>query len=332
MVRDYYRKVLYRACIAAFFFFYGFLRLFRLTAFRRVCRPLLKLFIRITIPRKRIVRNLSAVFGKCYSDATKHGLARGVQDHFRENLSDCLFQLRDPAYARRSISITGLEHLRSSLALGRGAIALGAHLGNFVLVGARIGLEGYSVHTLFRIPADRTIQAIIKRYLPRYHQFVIPSLAKRVAVRRTLQALRRNEIAHILGDSLKKGKVDALLFGHRVFSSRGPVSLALRTEAPLLPVYLIRNYEGRMELIIEPAIELTRTGDLARDITENTQRVVSHLERLIRRYPDQWNWLTVRLSKNNLVYPQERNHYDLTYEKQCPQLMTDRNQLHGIDP
>ncbi len=312
--KEFHLKILYQLSTAIFYLFYGLRRLFPPAVFRWAARPFLKLFVLLAIPRKRIVRNLTAAFGKIYSEATKDGLARGVQDHFRKNLLDCLLQLGDPDYARRSISILGLEHLESALEKGKGAIALGAHIGNFVLLGTRMGLEGYVVHTLFRIPRDRTVEGAIKRYLPRYHQSVIPSLTKRIAVKTILEALRRNEIVHILGDNLKKGTIDALLFGHRVFSSRGPVSLALRSGAPLVPVYLIRNYHGRMQLVIEPPIEVTPTGDLATDIAQNTRRVVSYLEALIRRYPDQWNWLTVRLNKDNFVHLQEPNLRELSYK------------------
>lgn len=313
IARKLYRKSLYQLSVAVFYFFYGLLHLFPAAVFRWATRPFLKLFILLAIPRKRIVTNLTAAFGKCYSDATKVGLARGVQDHFRNNLLDCLLQLGDREYARRSISIIGREHLESALDKGKGAIALGAHIGNFVLVGTRIGLEGHPFHTLFRIPRDHAVEGVIKRYLPYFHQSVIPSLKKRAAVKAILEALRRNEIVHILGDNLKNGTINALLFDHRVLSSRGPVSLALRSGAPLVPMYLIRNYHGRMQLVIEPPIEVTATGDLATDIAHNTRRVISYLEALIRRYPDQWNWLTIRLNKENLIHLQDPNPHELNY-------------------
>jgi lauroyl/myristoyl acyltransferase len=62
-----------------------------------------------------------------------------------------------------------------------------------------------------------------------------------------------------------------------------------------LPVYLIRSYGGDLRLTIEPEITLARTGNLSADISQNTSRIASHLEELISRYPDQWNWLTVRM-------------------------------------
>jgi hypothetical protein len=63
-------------------------------------------------------------------------------------------------------------------------------------------------------------------------------------------------------------------------------------------MYLVRNYQGSMQLVIEPELEMVRNGMLAENITNNTRRVVRYLESLIRRYPDQWNWLTVRLKTN----------------------------------
>ena len=107
--------------------------------------------------------------------------------------------------------------------------------------------------------------------------------------------LKNPSIVYILGDNLKKGKIDTLFFGQRVPSPRGPVSLALRSGAALVPLYLIRNYDGNMELVIEPEIPITRKGDLGADISWNTRGVLVFLESVIRRYPDQWNWLTVRL-------------------------------------
>ncbi len=287
-----------RICEACFLFFYGMQRRFPGWLFRKLSRPFLRLFIRLAIPRKRVLRNLSAAFGDSYTAPTKKGIANGVQENFLQNLLDCFSQLSDAQHARKLIEIRGAENLQTALAKGKGVIALGAHIGNFVLVGTRLGIEGHRFHTLFRLPTDPRIEKLIAKFLPRYHQSVISTAAKRTAVTKILDALKRNEIVHILGDNLKKGRIDASLFGQRVPSPRGPISLALRAAAPIVPMYLVRNYQGKMNLVIEPEIEMTRDGNLSEDIERNTRRMVFFLESLIRKYPDQWNWLTVRLWKN----------------------------------
>ncbi len=263
--------------------------------FRPATRPLLWFFIQIAIPRYLVYKNLRTAFDNTHSLATIRGLARGVQHHFAQNFLDCLIQMGDRNHANRLIAIEGIEHLESALRRGNGVIALGAHIGNFVLLGARLGGEGHPFHTLIRLPDDRRIKQMMIDYSPRYYQSIISSHPRRIAVSNILGALKRNEIVHILSDNLKRGKVDTLLFGQGVASPRGPVSLALRSGAPLLPMYVIRNGHGDMRLVIEPEIELMRNGNLAHDIAENTRQVVSYLELLIQRYPDQWNWLTLHI-------------------------------------
>jgi KDO2-lipid IV(A) lauroyltransferase len=336
-----YQRVLYRLFEAVFFFLYGLVKILPGALFRTLAHPLLYLFVYFAVPRKRIIKNLTAAFGKSYSNSTKKGVARGIQEHFIQNLVDCFLQFSRPTHARELIDVLGLENLDSALRKGKGVIALGAHIGNFVLLGTRIGSEGYKFHTLFRIPPDPRVHALISRFLPAYRYSVIPSSPRRTAVRKILEALKKNEIVYILGDNLRKGSVDALLFGQRVPSPRGPVSLALRSGAPLVPMYLVRNYQGRMQLVIEPELEMSRKDSLAESITDNTRRVVGYLESLISRYPDQWNWLTFRLKidRFDLVdqpAPEEsdpmdqprKNNGGVDEESRAPDLMLGK---HGLN-
>ena len=289
----------YRAIEAIFYLFDAAVRRLPPKLFRRLSAPLFQALISVAIPRRRIFRNLTAAFGESYSPATRKGLAKGVQEHFAKNLTDCFWQLRDPDHARATITVEGLEKLDAALARGKGVIALGAHIGNFVLVGTRLGAEGYPFSTLFRLPSDNRIKDAIVRRLSLYRQRVIPSQPRRLAVRRVVEALKRNEIVFILGDNLKRGKVDAFFFGQRVPSPRGPVSLALRSGAALVPMYMIRNYQGDLHLVIEPEVLLIRDGNIYEDVSGNTRRIVEYLEKLIARYPDQWNWLTVRMKRRH---------------------------------
>jgi KDO2-lipid IV(A) lauroyltransferase len=289
------RWLVYRFTEGTFFIFLGLVKLLPLNLFHLISTPMLKSLIFFLIPRRRIIKNLRAAFGETYSAATKKGLAKGVQEHFTRNLVDCFLQLADPEHTRQNVTVEGLENLDAALAKGKGVIALGAHIGNFVLLGTRLGMDGYPFSTLFRLPSDPRMGKLIQDYLPCFYQRVIPSRPRRSAVRQVLHRLEKNEIVLILGDNLKRGKVQTVLFGQRVFSPRGPVSLALRSGAAVIPMYLIRNYQGGLHLTIEPEIPLITNAKIVETVGSSTEQIVRHLESLIRRYPDQWNWLTVRM-------------------------------------
>ena len=288
--------LLCRLCDGVRLFFYAIYRIFPLALSRPISAFLVKVVISLILPRSRIVRNLNKAFGETYASATKEGLAKGVQLHFARNIHDCLIQLFYPEHVLSLVKVKGIENLHDALAKGKGVIALGAHIGNFVMAGTRLGIDGYPFHILFRIPADKGVQSFIEQYIDSsFYQKLIPSQPRKVAVRRVLEILRRNEIVYILADNLRRGKVQTRFFGQPVRSARGPVSLALRSGAVVLPVNLIRNYQGGLDLIIDPEIPISRNGNLAADIVRNTRLITVYLEDLVRRYPDQWNWVTVRL-------------------------------------
>jgi len=122
------RQWLLHRCQGVFFIYLGFLGLLPPRPFRRLLTPTLKIFISRLIPKRRIVKNMSAAFGETCSAATKNGLAKGVQDQFARNLMDCFLQLVDPEHARRSVTIEGLENLDAALGRRNAVIGLGAHI------------------------------------------------------------------------------------------------------------------------------------------------------------------------------------------------------------
>jgi lauroyl/myristoyl acyltransferase len=279
----------------------GMMALFRKTfqrmpsLFKILSGSVLGGLMRFLLPRRRVIRNLNRAFGEAYSPATKAGIAKGVQSNFSRSIQDCVLQWLQPEFVHDRVRISGLEHLEAAHAKGKGVIALGAHIGNFALVGAKLGRLGYPIHTLFKLPKDPGFKALIETLPVLFHQRIISARPRRAAVKRVLAALEQNEIVFILADNLKKGKIETSIFGRRVLTPRGPVSLALRSEAAVLPVHLIRNYEGNLELVIEAEIPMEREGKLLEDIVRNTDNTMVHLEQVIRSYPDQWNWLTVKM-------------------------------------
>ncbi|MFQ5835664.1 MAG: lysophospholipid acyltransferase family protein [bacterium] len=293
-----------RLCDAVLLVFYSIFKTLPPVMFRPTSAFLVKIVISLILPRRRIVNNLNRAFGETYASATKEGLAKGVQLHFARNIQDCLIQWLFPEHILSIAKVKGIENLQRALAKGKGVIALGAHIGNFVMAGTRLGIDGYPFHILFRIPDDKRVQRFIEQYIDRsFHVRFIPSQPRKVAVRRVLEILGRNEIVFILADNLKKGKIRTSFFGKPIRSPRGPVSLALRSGAVVLPVNLIRNYQGGLDLIIDQEIPISRNGNLSADVACNTRLITIYLEDLVRRYPDQWNWLTVRMGK------EEARHY-----------------------
>ena len=289
----------YRVCEGLWRLLVQFMKVMPPGPFRRLCTPLLRMLVVCAVSRRRIVAVMDAAFGDSWTPAAKRGLAKGVQQRMAENVLDCLVQMGYPDRLREVLDIRGIEHLEAALAKGRGVIALGFHLGNFILLTAAMGVAGHRVHGLMRFFDDERLMDLVRRHSRSFHTVLIPSLPRRRAVGSILAALRDNRIVVMLADNLKRGELETTLFGQPVRTARGFVSLALRTRAAVVPVYLVRGGDGRLQLVIEPEMEMARTGDLAADLVANTKRIMRLLEELVRHYPDQWYWLTVRLGRES---------------------------------
>ena len=109
--------------------------------------------------------------------------------------------------------------------------------------------------------------------------------------RALLRVLRRGEILGLLMDQDTNVQgVFAPFFGRPAHTPVGPVRLAMRTGAPLVPMALYREGEG-YHLVVQPPIPLPDTGDREADLREGVARCNRTLEALIRRHPEQWVWM-----------------------------------------
>jgi KDO2-lipid IV(A) lauroyltransferase len=99
----------------------------------------------------------------------------------------------------------------------------------------------------------------------------------------------------MIADEYRKGNgIEVSFFGRPVIARRGPVTIALRTGAAIVPICMVRQPDNSLKLVIEPELELDRTARGKNEISENTTRITQWLERTVRAYPDQWNWTNIR--------------------------------------
>ena len=68
-------------------------------------------------------------------------------------------------------------------------------------------------------------------------------------------------------------------------------ALALRTGAPVIPVFALPLPGGRYRLIYEHRRSSRRAGDAPDAIREFTQRCTDVLEMYVRRQPELWLWM-----------------------------------------
>jgi KDO2-lipid IV(A) lauroyltransferase len=188
--------------------------------------------------------------------------------------------------ARRLVRIEGIENLREALRLGKGAIFITAHLGSWDMGGAALAeTDGLPALSAIVEPVTKeTSNSVVTAMRERLGIKVIP-LGSQLAVGR---ALRRNEIVFVVGERLVGADgVDVDFFGERTQLPRGAAYWSVRSGAPIVPGFCIRQDDGTFVGYIEPPLLPDGDGSDAA-VRRHTQRIAGVMQAYIARYPEQW--------------------------------------------
>lgn len=210
---------------------------------------------------------------------------------FREGVKYYYDTFRIPALSddqlQQMIDLEGWHHLRRALDEGRGGIVFTAHLGSPALVAHILAVRGARVTTVAEPVKPQKLFELINGARGGKRITLLPVGPRSFSD--LSDVVRRNEIAGIVGDrDLQKSGVPVEIFGSQTTLPTGPVMLALRTKAPLMPAFTYRLSGGRFRAIIGEPLEMERTGSLREDVRINTERLARVLEDAISKSPEQW--------------------------------------------
>src|ERR1044072_200214 len=250
--------------------------------------------------RARSTGNIAAAFDEQLNSTAVTDIARrSLRNFFRACVEIGIVLESADEEVRAQLPVIGKEYLDAALKKGSGVLILSAHLGTFLLLGTRLAIEKYSVFVLVNQPSDGQFADLMDQYRLKVKQRTIHARPRRAALRQLNEVLRRNEIAIVIADEYRRGNgIPVTLFGRTVVARRGPATIALRTGAAVVPACVVRPAHDSLQLVTEPELELDRSRRTRVEVVGNTVRLTRWLERTVRRYPDQWNWMNIRWWQN----------------------------------
>lgn len=204
------------------------------------------------------------------------------------------FPRLSPDELRELVEYDGIEILWEAKRRGRGIIFLTAHLGAWEILCFAHSALHEPISFLVRPLDNPRVEELIEQTRGRFGNRPID---KANAARAAMRLLRQGGILGVLADlnAHPREGVFVPFFGHLACTTAGAATLALRTDATVIPVCAPWD-EGRKRFVFRggPVVELVRTGDPARDVELNTERFTAAIEGHVRAYPDQWLWIHKR--------------------------------------
>jgi KDO2-lipid IV(A) lauroyltransferase len=239
--------------------------------------------------RRLAVGNLAAAF-PLRSPAECRVIARGMFAHFGRLLMVLLkFSTMKPDRMLERVEFEGDERVASAHSQKKGVLLFTGHFGFWEINALVHALAMQPMSVLARPLDNPLLHALLESMRCSTGNSVI---YRRGALRRVLRALSENQAVAILIDQHIQTS-DAIyvdFFNRPAATPWALAALALRTGAPVVPVFALPLPRGRFRMVYEHPVDPPRSDD-PDAIREFTQRCTDVLEMYVRRYPDLWLWM-----------------------------------------
>lgn len=236
--------------------------------------------------------SLTIAFGREKSRKEIEGIARDCFTYMAKSAVELMFLFDKPQILKKLVEIEGRQNLDKALAAGGGVILVSAHFGNFPLLLGKLAVDGYKAAGIMRPMRDAKVEKIFFEKRKKFGVKTIYSQPRNECVSNTIAALRNNELVFIpIDQNFGTGGVFVNFFGEKAATATGPVILAQRTGAALLPCFIIRLADDRHRIIFEPELKLVEGKDSQDTVAVNIQRLTDIIEAYIRKYPAEWGWI-----------------------------------------
>jgi KDO2-lipid IV(A) lauroyltransferase len=239
--------------------------------------------------RRIAQRNLATAF-PARTPKERRAIARRAFTHFGRLLLELLkFSTLSLDSMMSRVEFEGEDRARSAYAQGKGVLFFTGHFGYWEIHAIAHGLQIEPIGVLARALDNGRLNSLLEGIRQRTGNTVI---YRQGAIRRVMRMLHARRGIALLIDQHIQGR-DAVyvdFFERPAATTTALAALALRTGAPVVPVFALPVGKGRYRMIYEHPVEPPQ-ADSSEAIREFTQRCTDVLEMYVRRHPDLWLWM-----------------------------------------
>lgn len=176
----------------------------------------------------------------------------------------------------------------------KGVLIVTGHLGNWEMLVFAFAALHEPISYLARPLDNPLLEDFTARLRSRFGN---RPLNKSGSAMTAVKLLRSGEILGVLADINAHPKEGVFVdyFGIPACTSAGPAMMALRTGAIVYPAFCIYDgLNGLYRLVHGQIMEYRPTGDREEDVRRLTALYTAEIEKIVRRYPEQWLWIHKR--------------------------------------
>ncbi|MBC2851452.1 lauroyl acyltransferase [Cetobacterium sp. 8H] len=188
-------------------------------------------------------------------------------------------------YLKNSVAIEDLDKIEKIKERGQGLAVALIHMGN--MEANLKATEKFKVVTVAKTQRNPYIDRFITESRKKLNLILIKK--SKQTSRELLEQIEAKNVIALFSDHRDKG-ANIEFFGAETVSPTGIINIALKHNMPLVIGYNVMNRDNTSTTYFTNEIELERTDSFKDDVKNNTQMLISKMERIIINYPNQWMW------------------------------------------
>ncbi len=241
------------------------------------------------------IRNLEIAFPEMSADEHKQVLRSSIESIGRTVAEFAKFNPDTAEASTKTIRFDfeseEFQAYKEAKAGGRGVLMPTAHIGTWEVLLSGFALQYEPIYFMAR-ELDNSL--IDKMFADKRAKFGSRQFYKSDSAKAVLKALKSGESVGVLPDTntdLREG-VFVPFFGVQASTTAGVARLAIHTNALIFPMFAVWDEaENRYVVYNGQPIEPANSGDRERDVIDTTAAFTVEIEKIVRRFPEQWLWI-----------------------------------------
>lgn len=246
---------------------------------------------------KIIEKELGALFGDRKSASDIKDIAFECICNYRKDLFEIWsFPRLNKDRIEKLVNIEGIKNLDKALAKGKGVLIGLSHFGSWKIIIPALAYKGYKVNQIGLDP-----RYFIDEKRPAHHNTIMEiehkceqSLPANFIyidkfMRTVFRALASNEVVLDSFDGfMGSKKTEVPFFNSRLSLSQGPIIIALKTGASLIPAFAVRQKNNQHRITIHEEILLHNHENDQQAIENGIKSYAKLLEHYVGEYPSHY--------------------------------------------
>jgi Kdo2-lipid IVA lauroyltransferase/acyltransferase len=244
----------------------------------------------VPIRRKVALENIARAFPHWEERKRRHMGAKNFENYGCGLVEFMMLPHFDTDRAEKLFVVENFHLYQEAMAKNKGLFVLTLHIGSWELMSAIGPLLNIPLHVITK---KFKAKGLNKVWIDLRNKRGIKLIEEEKSTFQILKAIRHGEVVGFILDQFMGPPVGVRtkFFGHETGTAAALALFADRTRAPVMPVYNVRQKDGKIRLIFEPEIPFMEQGGTAENIAFMTQVYTSKIEEIVKKYPEQWLWI-----------------------------------------